>query len=96
MALTRVCALLRGHDGKAVREAGEQFDVDLSDPRFKGSDWFAPINSPEVAQAAKAARKKDDPKARPTGAGPAKGTAMVDEEGERPPGAGPVPGGDMV
>ncbi len=98
MALTRVYAIKRGHDGRLLREEGEQFDVDLADPKYKGSDWFAPVNSPKAVQAAKAAKVKTDPKARPPGAGPAKGSAVPegDPEAQRPPGSGPVPESDMV
>jgi hypothetical protein len=73
MSTVRVVALERGHDGRILREAGEQFEVNES--RLKdGSTWFVP-----VAKAPKA--KPENPNARPPGAGPAKGSA----EPEAPP-----------
>jgi hypothetical protein len=70
MALTRVIALERGHDGRIVREAGEQFDVDLADERYKGTTWFVPANKAPVVKV------KADSKARPPGAGPLPGSAV--------------------
>lgn len=80
MALTKVVALERGHDGRVVREPGEVFDVDLSDARYKGTTWFASLD-----KAPKVAPKKVDPKARPPGAGPLPGSA-VPVEPEKPAG----------
>lgn len=71
MSSVRVVALERGHDGRAVREPGEEFDLDLADPRFKGSNWFA-----EVGKDPKP--KRVDPNAAPPGAGPKKGSAPPD------------------
>lgn len=68
MAMTKVVAVLRGHDGRAVREIGDEFEVDTADARFKGSDWFAPVEKAPKP-------KKADPNERPPGAGPAKGSA---------------------
>ena len=43
MSNVRVVALDRGHCGRAVREQGEEFEVD--DSRMKdGSTWFTPID----------------------------------------------------
>lgn len=70
MSNVRVVALERGHCGRAVRELGEEFDVDES--RLKdGSRWFAPV---EKAPKPKPA----DPNARPPGAGPRKGSGQPD------------------
>lgn len=70
MSSVRVVALERGHCGRMVREAGEEFDVDES--RLKdGSRWFA-----EVQKAPKP--KRVDPNAPPPGAGPKKGSAPPD------------------
>lgn len=70
MSSVRVVALERGHDGRAVREQGEEFEVDES--RLKdGSSWFTPL--------AKAPKPKPvDPHAAPPGAGPKKGSAPPD------------------
>jgi hypothetical protein len=84
MAQTKVVALERGHDGRILREAGEVFDLDVADPRFKGSTWFAPVD-----KAPKPTAKKADPKARPLGAGPLPGSAVQED----PPGN---PDGDLV
>lgn len=67
MSSVRVVALERGHCGRAVREPGEEFDVDESRLKDK-STWFTP-----VAQAPKP--KRVDPNAPPPGAGPKKGSA---------------------
>lgn len=69
--MARVVAIERGHDGRQVREIGEEFD--LPDDRIKdGSTWFA--------LAGKApARKAVDPAAQPPGAGPKKGSAAPAE-----------------
>jgi len=85
MAQTKVIALERGHDGRILREPGEVFDLDVADPRFKGSTWFAPVD-----KAPKVVLKKADPKARPPGAGPLPGSAVRDE----PPASGGD--GDLV
>lgn len=74
MATIKVIALERGHDGRVLREAGESFDLDTEDPRFKGSTWFVPVN-----KAPKVVVKKSDPKVRPPGAGPLPGSAVPDE-----------------
>lgn len=70
MSSVRVVALDRGHDGRVLREAGEEFEVD--DSRLKdGSTWFVPV--------AKAPKPKQvDPLAPPPGAGPKKGSAPPD------------------
>lgn len=68
MKMTRVVALERGHDGRAVREKDEEFDLDLEDKRFQGCTWFVSVEKAP-------APKKADAKARPPGAGPAKGSA---------------------
>jgi hypothetical protein len=74
--MTRVVALEKGHDGTEVREQGEEFDVDLDDPRFKGSTWFVPLD-----KAPKAEAKKKGPDPRPPGAGPKPGSkAKADDE----------------
>lgn len=79
--MARVVAVERGHDGRAVREIGEEFDVDTNEARFKGCTWFVPVNKrpPPV---------EVDPRAQPPGAGPKKGSAVADEA--PPPGAGPL------
>jgi hypothetical protein len=71
MSNTRVVALERGHCGRAVREQGEEFEVDLADPKFKNSTWFTPVDKAPKP-------KKVDPNARPPGAGPSKGSAPPD------------------
>lgn len=78
MARTRVIALDRGHDGTGVREAGEEFFVDLDDPRYKGSTWFVPADKAPGP-------KPVDPNAQPPGAGPKRGSRAKPD---------PVPGGD--
>lgn len=65
--MTKVVALAPGHDGRAFREAGEEFDIELADPRFKGVTWFVPV-------AQKPEPKPVDPNARPPGAGPKPGS----------------------
>lgn len=74
--ITQVVALEAGHDGRLFRVAGETFSVDMEDPRFAKSTWFAPVDS----KAAKVVnvKAKPDPKARPPGAGPLPGSAVVD------------------
>lgn len=70
--MARVIAVERGHDGRVVREPGEEFDLDLDDPRFKGSTWFATsdkLPAPKVI----------DPNAQPPGAGPKKGSKAKPE-----------------
>lgn len=70
MSSVRVVALERGHCGRAVREQGEEFDVD--DSRLKdGTSWFAPVGKAPKA-------KPVDPNAPPPGAGPKKGSAPPD------------------
>jgi hypothetical protein len=66
--MTKVVAVERGHDGRVVHEVGETFDLDLEDPRFKGSTWFVPVDKAPAA-------KTVDPNARPPGAGPKPGSA---------------------
>lgn len=69
--MTRVIALVDGHDGTFKRVAGEEFDLDLTDARYKGATWFAPKD--------KAPAPKDvDPNAQPPGAGPKKGSRVGD------------------
>lgn len=67
--MPRVIAIERGHDGRMIREVGEQFDV--SDARMKdGSTWFVLVKDAPEPGAAK-------PKpARPPGAGPLPGSAV--------------------
>lgn len=78
--MARVVALENGHDGRAYRRAGEQFDV--PDARLKdGSSWFVPVGK-EPPQ------KPKQTDTRPPGAGPAPGSAV----GDLPTGAGPLPG----
>jgi hypothetical protein len=92
--ITEVVALERGHDGRLVRDAGERFSLDLDDKRFNGATWFAPVDSPAVAEAAAKAKQAQRPNARPLGAGPLPGSNAKDEP---VPGAGPLPGSaDMV
>lgn len=65
--MARVIAVERGHCGLMVREPGEEFEVDLEDPRFKGCTWFTTkdnLPAPKVI----------DPNAQPPGAGPKKGS----------------------
>ena len=62
--MARVVATQRGHDGRVVREIGEEFDMPDG---VKGS-WFVPVdNAPPPAPA-------PDPNAQPLGAGPKKGS----------------------
>lgn len=84
----KVVALQRGHDGVAIREPGEEFELDSK--RLKdGSTWFVPADAEayEALQKAEAAKAKST-RTQPPGAGPAKGTK---ENVERAPGAGPIP-----
>lgn len=70
--MTKVIAIERGHDGMAVREVGEVFDVDLNDPRFKSSTWFAPADgAPEP--------KAESANPTPPGAGPKRGSRAKPE-----------------
>lgn len=69
--MTKVIAVERGHCGLTVREIGEEFDVDLKDPRFKGSTWFVPSDEAQSP-------KRVDPNAQPPGAGPKKGSRSGD------------------
>lgn len=68
--MTRVVALEKGHDGLTVRAVGEEFDVNLDDPRFKGATWFSTVDKVP-------APKPFDPNAQPPGAGPKKGSRVV-------------------
>lgn len=70
--MPRVIAVERGHDGRVLREVGEQFDV--TDERLKdGSTWFVLLkDAPEP----KAPLKNQ----RPPGAGPSRGSAAKDAE----------------
>lgn len=88
MSKIQVVALERGHDGVAVRDAGEQFEVDVK--RLKdGSTWFAPVDSAAAAEAVVTEeRKTKQRKVQPPGAGPASGTK---KDAARAPGAGPIP-----
>lgn len=79
--LIKVVALRDGHDGRLFRSANEVFSVDSEDPRYKGADWFAPIE-----RAPKVVVKTADPKARPPGAGPLPGSAIKDESEGKPDG----------
>ncbi len=84
--MARVIALQRGHDGVAVREEGEEFDV--ADARLTdGSTWFEAAD-PEVRKrvVADAAKKVAQLKANPPGAGPKRGSK---EDAPVVPGAGP-------
>ena len=65
--MTKVVAIERGHDGRVIREAGEEFDVDFNDKRFVGVTWFVPKEQAPVPKAV-------DPHARPAGAGPKPGS----------------------
>ena len=71
--MAQVVALERGHDGLRIREAGEEFDIDLKDPRYAKSTWFAPVDKRPAA-------KVEPANATPPGAGPKKGSAV--EPGE--------------
>lgn len=85
-----VVAIEPGHDGRVYRQAGERFSVDVDDPRFKDSTWFA---EPEKVPPPKAKPKE----ARPPGAGPAKGSAVKEEAAPGAPNAGdpePTPAAD--
>lgn len=66
--MPRVIAVERGHDGRHIREVGEQFDV--PDERMKeGSTWFVPLKDAPPPPASKAKG------ARPPGAGPLPGSS---------------------
>lgn len=67
--MARVIAVERGHDGRFVRDIGEEFDVDLNDLRFKGVTWFVPKEQAPVP-------KRVDPNAQPPGAGPKRGSRV--------------------
>lgn len=51
--MATVIATERGHDGVAVREVGDEFTLNLDEPRFQGCTWFKPKDAPaaEVAEA---------------------------------------------
>lgn len=70
MGQTLVVATERGHDGRAIRDEGEKFYVDMEDARFKGATWFVPVD--------KAPPPKPKP-ARPPGAGPAKASGATED-----------------
>ena len=72
--MTRVIAVERGHDGRFMREPGEAFDVDLKDPKFKGSTWFVTADKAESKPP-----KTADASARPPGVGPVPGSAVQPE-----------------
>lgn len=77
--ITQVVALEAGHDGRLFRSPGETFSVDMDDPRFVKSTWFAPVNS--KAAATVGVKPRVDPKARPPGAGPLPGSnVQVDQD----------------
>lgn len=77
----RVVAIERGHDGRELREIGEEFDVadDLFEVVKKdnvericvkdGSTWFVPVDE-------KPAPKPAVRNARPPGQGPARGSDL--------------------
>lgn len=71
----KVIAIERGHDGRSVREAGEVFDIDADDPRFKGSTWFAPVDKAPAPKAV-------DENAQPPGAGPKRGSKAREAPGD--------------
>lgn len=71
--MARVVAVERGHDGRQIREVGEEFDVDLKDPRYAKSTWFTPVDKRPV-------ERPVDPNATPPGAGPKKGSAAEGED----------------
>lgn len=74
--MARVIAVERGHDGVVLREPGEEFDVDLTDKRFKDSTWF-------VEKDKAPAPKRVNPNDPPPGAGPKKGSrARADDPGD--------------
>lgn len=70
--MARVIAVDRGHDGRSIREVGEEFDADLADPRFKGSTWF-------VEKEKAPAPKRVNPNDPPPGAGPKKGSRVKED-----------------
>lgn len=65
--MTKVVALQAGHDGTEYRNAGEEFTVDLDDPRFKDSSWFEEAGKTRES-------KPTNKNERPPGAGPVKGS----------------------
>ena len=70
--MARVVAIERGHDGRVMREVGEQFTV--SDDRLKdGSTWFVEVDKAPPPAPAKKNKL-------PPGAGPIKGSAIRDSE----------------
>lgn len=84
--MARVIALQRGHDGRVVREEGEEFEI--ADERLlDGSSWFAAadpaVHKRITDEANKRAAKN---KKQPPGAGPKAGS---NESDAVPPGAGP-------
>jgi hypothetical protein len=70
--MTKVTALEKGHDGTEIREAGEVFDVDLTDKRYSTSTWFLPVDQ---APQADPEGKKAERNPRPAGQGPKPGSA---------------------
>ena len=65
--MARVIAIEAGHDGVFRREPGEEFDINVDDPRFKGSSWFALKDQAP-------APKRVNPNDPPPGAGPKRGS----------------------
>ena len=64
--MARVVATKRGHDGRIVREIGEEFDM----PEGVKGSWFVPVGkAPPPAP-------EPDPNAQPPGAGPKKGSRV--------------------
>jgi len=83
--MAKVIALQRGHDGRQIREEGEEFDVPES-RLTDGSNWFVPANDEARAAHRRAvAAKEKAAKQNPPGAGPRAGSKEV----EQPLGAGP-------
>lgn len=81
--MARVVAIQRGHDGRFVRQEGEEFDV--PDERLnEGSTWFVPVDKKPPP------KPKPTPSDRPPGAGPAKGSALGGDKAA-PPGAANPP-----
>lgn len=70
--MARVIATERGHDGRVMREVGEQFDVPAE--RLKdGSTWFVEVGKEPAPVPAKKNKL-------PPGAGPVRGSAIRDPE----------------
>ena len=44
VSVTKVVALVKGHDGNVVREVGEEFEINLADPKYDGVTWFEPVD----------------------------------------------------